>query len=149
MGDFDPTHHITGGVVFFTNGTVKLLLKWSKTIQMRDQVKLITLPKLQMCEICPYRALKVIFRLYSPGGMEPLFQCNTAYGWQVITDSRVRKSLSTSNRMMGLRKGFYTFHAFRCSGATLAYRAHTPIQQIKDHGTWTSECIWRYIVSDQ
>ena len=71
VGDFDPTRHITGGDVFFTSGTVKLLLKWSKTIQMREQVKLITLPKLKMCEICPCRALKVIFRMYSPGGMEP------------------------------------------------------------------------------
>ena len=44
---------------------------------------------------------------------------------------------------------FYTFHAFRRSGATLAYRAHVPIQGIKDHSTWKSDCVWRYIQSDE
>ena len=66
-----------------------------------------------------------------------------------MTDSRIRKTLSKLNQKLGLTKIFYTFHAFRRSGATLAYKAHVPIQGIKDHGTWTSDCVWRYIQSDE
>ena len=141
--EFDPTRHFTGGDVFFSKQNVRLLLKWSKTIQHRDSVRVITLPRLKSLSICPYTALKNMIKLYSPSSMEPLFQCYTNHGWQVLTDARVRKMLSHINVKMQLPKNYY---AFRRSGATLAYRAHVPIQGIKDHGTWTSECVWRYIV---
>ena len=147
--EFDPTRHFTAGDIFFDKQSVKLLLKWSKTIQHRDSVKVITLPRLKSLSICPYAALKDIMRLYAPGSMDPLFQCYTVQGWQVMTDARVRKMLSHINLKMHLPKNYYTFHAFRRSGATLAYRAHAPIQGIKDHGTWTSDCVWRYIQTHQ
>ena len=57
VGDFDPTKHFTGGDVFFEKNQVKLLLKWCKTLQMNDHVKLITLPRLNSLSICPYQAL--------------------------------------------------------------------------------------------
>ena len=66
-----------------------------------------------------------------------------------MTNSRIGKTLSKLIQKLGLAKKFYTFHAFRRSGATLAYRAHVPTQDIKDHGTWTSNCVWRYIQSDE
>ena len=107
--------------MFFSNNNVKLLLKWSKNIQTRDQVKVITLPKLDSC-ICPYQALRQLYKLYKPGDMEPLFQIYSTSGSQVMTDSRARKMLSTLNQAMGLTKNFYTFHCFRRSDATLAYK---------------------------
>ena len=76
------------------------------------------------------------------------FQINTASGWQPLTDSRVRKALKSINITLGLNPHFFSFHSFRRSGATFAYNAHVPIQQIKRHGTWSSECVWRYIQSD-
>ena len=85
------------GDIFFDNQTVKLLLKWYKTIQQRDSVKVITLPRLKSLSICPYAALKDIMKLYAPGSMDPLFQCYTVQGWQVMTHARVRKMLSHIN----------------------------------------------------
>ena len=32
-------------------------------------------------------------------------------------------------------------------GATFAYNAHIPIQEINRHGTWSSDCVWQYIQS--
>ena len=49
---------------------------------------------------------------------------------------------------LGLDPHYFTYHSFRRSGATFAYNAHVSIQQIKRQGTWSSECIWRYIQSD-
>ena len=46
LSSFDPSRHLTGHDVFFTKKFVKLLIKWSKTIQSRDTVQCITLPKL-------------------------------------------------------------------------------------------------------
>ena len=83
--------------------------------------------------------------LYNPGSQSPFFQIRTAVGWQVLTDSRIRKVLENINQDMQLPSNFYTFHAFRHSGASLAYKIDTPIKEIKEHGTWTSDCVWRYI----
>ena len=41
-----------------------------------------------------------------------------------------------------------SLHTFRRSGATLAFNSNVAIQSIQSHGTWTSECVWRYIVQD-
>ena len=65
-----------------------------------------------------------------------------------MSDSRVRKTLSRIIRiiqLMGFPNGFYTFHTLGCSGATLAYQAQVPLSDIKDHGTWTSNCVWTHI----
>ena len=83
--------------------------------------------------------------LYNPGSQAPLFQIRTAAGWQVLTDSRIRKVLADINQHMQLPSNFYTFHAFRRSGASLAYDMDIPVKEIKEHGTWASDCVWRYI----
>ena len=62
---FDFSRHFTGADVFFQSKCVQLLLKWSKTIQSRDEVKLITFPKLGSSVICHYRVLKNLFILYA------------------------------------------------------------------------------------
>ena len=37
--DFDHTRHLTGNDVFFTDRYLKVLIKWSKTMQTRDKVQ--------------------------------------------------------------------------------------------------------------
>ena len=73
-GEFDQSKHLTGGDVFFDKNQVKILLKWSKTLQFNDEVRVITLPRLKSLSICPYRALKAIYKLYAPESNQPLFQ---------------------------------------------------------------------------
>ena len=145
--DFDPTCQFAGRDLIFTNSNVKMVLKWSKTIQNRDKVKVITLPRLD-CPICPFLALQSVFQLFHPADMDPLFQCFTSKGIKVMTDSRVRKVLASLNQIMGLLKGFYSFHCFQRSGATLAYKNRVAIEDIQQYGTWMSDCVWHYISLD-
>ena len=145
---FDFTRHFAGGDVFFEKNMVKILLKWSKTIQTRDQVKVISLPRLGSNPLCPYRALKFLFHWYNPCNNDPLFQFQYASGWKVLIDSKIRKTLSLINQKLGLAPHFFTFHAFRRSGASLAFNANVPIQEIQVQGTWMLDCVWRYIHDD-
>ena len=145
---FDPSRHLTGSDVFFTQDYVKILLKWSKTLQTRDKAHVITLPRLKDKLICPRNALKCLFKLYPMLPSTSLFQIHTSKGWAPLIDSIVRKSLSALNVALGLNPHHFTFHNLRRSGATFAFNAHVPIQDIKRHGTWSSECIWTYIQSD-
>ena len=148
LAGFDPSRHLTGQDLFFTKKLVKILMKWSKTIQTRDVVQVVSLPKLKNKLICPFRALKALSSLYPMSADNSDFQVEMKSGWQPITDSKIRKCLKSINMTLGLNPHFYTFHSFRRSGATFAYNAHIPVQQIKRDGTWTSECVWRYVQAD-
>ena len=64
LGLFDETRHLTGEDVMFTEDHAKVIIKWSKTIQTRDRIQCVTLPKLRNKIICPHRALRVLFRSY-------------------------------------------------------------------------------------
>ena len=128
VGSFDPIKQFAGGDVVFGKNVVTLILKWSKTLQTRDQVRSISLTKLQIPSICPYKALRSIFQLYNPTQNAPLFQVPTVNGWVPLMDSRVCKRLSQLNIAMNLPKNYYTFHAFRRSGASLAYHSKSSIQ---------------------
>ena len=65
LSSFDFTRHLAAGDILFDSDTLKVLLKWSKTIQLRDKVKLISLPKLGRAAICPVRALSKMLKMYS------------------------------------------------------------------------------------
>ena len=133
--------------MFFTKTFVKLLIKWSKTIHSRDAVQCITLPKLQNVTICPYSALKALFHLLPMSAHTSLFQVPTPSDLNPLTDSRVRKVLKVTNQTLGFHPSHFTFHDFRRGGATFAFNAQIPIEDIKRHGTWSSNCVWKYIQS--
>ena len=148
LSSFDASRHLTGHDVFFTKKLVKVLIKWSKTIQQRDTVQCITLPKLRDRSICPFSAIKELLKLYPMSPHTSLFQIPNLSGFVPLTDSRIRKSLQIINKKLGFHSAHFTFHDFRRSGATFAFNAQIPIQAIKRHGTWSSNCVWRYIQSD-
>ena len=148
LATFDHTHHLTGQDLFFNDKFVKLMVKWTKTMQNRDTVKVISLPKLTNSVICPFRALKALCKLYPMSASTSVFQVQAKASWQPLTDTKVRKCLKAINVSLGLNPHFFTFHSFRRSGATFAYNYHVPIKQIKHHGTWSLDCVWRYIQAD-
>ena len=118
-------------------------------MQDRDKCQILSLPKLKLPLLCPYRALGNILKLYKPADCDALFQIPSATGFHVLIDSRIRKTLARLNVKMGFPSNYFTFHTFCRLGATLAYNSNVSIQKIKHHGSWTSECVWRYINQDQ
>ena len=148
LTSFDASRHLAAGDVFFTKTHVKVIIKWSKTNQNRDRIHVLSHPWIRASNICSFKALKRIFRSYHPKHDQPLFQVKTNKGWSILTDTRIRKTLSTLNVKMGYHKHYFTFHTFRCSGATLAFNSKVPIKKIQRHGAWASECVWRYIKED-
>ena len=142
LSGFDSTRHFTGADIFYTSKYIKLLIKWSKSCQDRDKVQVFTLPKLKF-PICPFKALRVLQKLYTISESTSLFQYKTSNGWGPVTDTRVRKFLQKIRISLGLRPHY--FHVLRQSGATFAFEAHIPGHKIQCHRSWTSNCLWRYI----
>ena len=65
-----------------------------------------------------------------------------------ITNTKVRRHLKIILANVGLQASGITIHSLRRSGATLAFNSNVPLQEIQSHGTWTSNCVWRYITQD-
>ena len=65
--------------------------------------------------------------------------------WVPMTDSRIRTHLKNILTLLGKDSSYITFHTFRRSGATFAFNHNVPLQDIQRHGTWTSDCVWRYV----
>ena len=149
VGAFDPSRHLTPQDISFEPDCIKVVIKWSKTLQTQDRTHVLTLPRLCGSPLCPVRALRKAMAMYTPSGNQPLFQIYRAGKWQVIIDSRIRKVLSKLNVKLGFHPHNFSFHTFRRSGASLAYNSHIPIKKIKHHGSWTSDCVWKYIQADQ
>ena len=125
---------------------MKVLIKWSKTMQTRDAVQVISLPRVTNRAICPYKALKTLKKLYPMTEMHAVCQVRKPSGWQPLTDTRVRKALNSINITLGLDPHFFTYHSGM--GQYLHTTPMSPYSRSKRHGMWSSECVWRYIQSD-
>ena len=146
---FSPLEQLTRGDIFFAPPGAHLLVKWSKTMQTRDSVKIIKIPQLGAAPICPVQVLKKLLLLTPGGPNDPLFQVKDDRNrWVPLTDTKVRRHLQAILARLNLSQSQISLHTFRRSGATLAFNANVSLQNIKSHGTWTSDCVWRYIVQD-
>ena len=134
--------------VMFAPPGASLLITWSQTLQNNDKICLIKIPFLKDSPLCPVTALQVLLRSTPKGKNLPLFQILNKGSWVPLTESRVRKHFSQVLSHLGLQKSNFTFHSFRRSGATLAFNQNVSLQNIKAHGTWTSDSVWSYISQD-
>ena len=87
-----------------------------------------------MLKITPHSKNSPLFQIRSPAGT-----------WVPMTDNQVRNNLKNIFKNLNLPASYITFYSFRRSGATFAFHNNVPLQAIKHQGTWTLECVWRYV----
>ena len=143
---YSPLYQLSRADVFFAKLGIHLLLKWSKTLQNKDSVRLLKILALGSNPKCPVMAIRNVLSI-TPGTKNAAsFQYKTAEGCSPMTDTQVRHHFKMILARLQLQDASLTFHAFRRSGA--AFHANEALQDIQSHGTWTSECVWRYITMD-
>ena len=145
---FDISRHLGRGDVILGDSSAVLILKWSKTNQLRNKVHYVTIPVIPQSLLCPVLALKNMLAAIPGSKNDPLFTIPRRGCWLPLTDSIVRKHLYRVIKALGWEHHKYTFHTFRRSGASWAHNHNVPIPAIKDQGTWSSDCVYRYISSD-
>jgi len=147
-GQFDRSRNlIRNDVIFAAPGAHIIIrwtkIRWTKTLQGRDRVQVIQIPEINSDkQICPVAALQDMFMLYPHNKTSPLF-C-LPHG-QALSQGRIRDTLAHITSSLGFPPGFITFHAFRRSGATLAFNNGVTLQNIQVHGGWRSNAIWLYL----
>ena len=145
VATFSPLKQLARADVIFKPGKMIIIVKWSKTMQNNNQIKLITVPRILNSPICPVRAVSNLLTLTPRGPNAPLFQVEYNQEWVPLTDTRVKRHFTQILSRLNLAGAGYTFHTFRRSGATFAFNNNVALQNIQKHGTWTSDCVWRYI----
>ena len=141
---FDYTRHLSKGDVIFAQDQVLLIIKWSKTMQSRQEIRTISLPMLGSSPLCPVAALRSLLLLLPGEPNDPLFQIYRVHAQVPLMDSVARRHLHTVSNALHLSPHL-TFHDFRRSGATWAFHHGVPLSQIMHHGTWRSDSVWKYI----
>ena len=148
ISGYDPLKHLARGDIIFGPPGINLLVKWSKTLQNKDKVKVLKIPSLGKSSLCPVAALKKLLSSTSGSNNSPLFQVQCFERWVPLTHTRLRKFLAKLLKALNLTPWGYTFHSLRRSGATLPFNLNVPMQDIQSHGTWTSEAVWAYVTQD-
>ena len=91
---FDPLKHLSQADLIFAPPGINLIVKWSKTLQNRDKVKVIKVLSLGKSALCPVSAVKRLLAITPGSDNSPLFQIKCYHKWVPLTDTRLRKFLS-------------------------------------------------------
>ena len=148
ISSYSPLKQLARADIIFGPPGLHLVLKWSKTMQAKNAVRIIKLPQLPLSPLCPVNATRKMLKLAPGTADSPLFQIKSKSQWLPLTDYQLRKHLKGIMLKLNMSQAGITFHSFRRSGATFAFNANVPMQNIKSHGTWTSNAVWRYITQD-
>ena len=141
---FEVKKHLCVGDVLVFPTHLVVLIKWPKTIQSSQNATYIILPKLRDPTICPWIAFNNLKPLLPNSPNAPLFAINQLPCTELMVRSHLKKILTT----LGLDLATHSFHTFRRSGATLAFNLGVDMCNIKRHGTWRSDSVYKYIVTD-
>ena len=141
---FGNSRHLAKGDIITAQDQVLVVIKWSKTIQNRQEIRTISLPTLGSSLLCPAKALRSLLACTSGDSNAPLFQIPRPHAFTPLTDSVARKHLHTASNALYLSPHL-TFHDFRRSGAVWAFHHGVPLSPIMHHGTWKSDSVWKYI----
>ena len=66
INSFDPLKQLARGDIIFAPPGAHIVVKWSKTLQFRDKIKILKIPLLKNSCLCPVSALKYLLK-NSPG----------------------------------------------------------------------------------
>ena len=148
IAGYDHLKHLSRADFIFAPPGMHIIVKWSKTLQNRDKVKIIKVPSLGKSPLCPVSVVKKLLSTSPGSNNSPLFQIKCYHKWVPLTDTRLRKFFTKVLKALNLTAHGFTFHSLRRSGATLAFNLNVPMQDVQSHGTWTSEAVWAYITQD-
>ena len=113
---FSPIHQLSQRDLIFAPPGLHIIIKWTKTLQIRDKVKILKLPSLGSSPLCPVSALKNVLSLVPKGKNLPVFQVKTGLIWLPLTDTKARRHFSNVLQKIGLKDSDHTTltPSFRC-----------------------------------
>ena len=150
VSDWDPSRHTTWDDVHVSDKGILFKIRWSKTRQSSSDSAVIPLPALGSSPLCPlrawllYQAALEATQLQTP---TPLLVAITGSPGTPLTIPKFRAGFHQIMAAAGLSDRGYTPHSLRRGGASFLHQAGVLIPHIKTHGTWRSDAINAYLLS--
>ena len=145
---FDPTKQFTLGDFTFHPWGLLLKVVWSKTIQFRERVVYIPIPRIPNSPLCAFQAVVNAF-----GFIQTAKRTCHAFSWidhksllvHCLTYRSFLAKLKTCLGLLGYDTTKYAGHSFRRGGASFAFQAGVPVELIKMLGDWKSDSVLLYL----
>ncbi len=134
--------HLCRGDVFLVDDGLRLLIKWSKTIQARERTLVIPVLAIPGHPLCPRSAYEDMVAAIPASKNKPLFSLP---GGKPLTTHQYTTRLRSILTTCGLESKDYSPHSFRRGGATLAFESDVDPLLIKSQGDWQSDAYLQYI----
>ena len=132
---FDSNLHLCRRDATFTEDGVSLAVRWSKTIQYRQRILHIPLPRIPGSPLCPAQTLILALRLCNSPPSAPLFTYPTRKGWLPLTVQVFQDKLHKYLGMLNLNPSDYSGHSFRRGGHPLPWNVGFHQKSSRHRGT--------------
>ena len=130
---------------FNAKGVILSVYK-TKTIQFKQRVLTIPLPRIHNSILCPTQALHNYLHMVPAPGNFPVFLIKDSCSFfQPLLSSHYARVIKTLVSMLNLDTKVYSPHSFRRGGATFAFQAGAHPLFIKCLGDWSSDAYLIYL----
>lgn len=140
--------HLLRGDLEFSQDTVCIVLRHTKTIQFQERVLRIPLLRINSA-LCPYLAIRkhCVLTNCAPAASSA-FVCSNNPPFPPLTISVFLDRVKEVLAKYGNDPTLYSGHSFRRGGASFAHQAGVPLHTIRQLGDWRSDAYIKYIFDD-
>ena len=92
ISTYDPLKQLARGDIIFAPPGLHMIIKWSKTLQNKDKIKVLKVPSLGRSSICPAAAVKKLLSTTPGSNNSPLFQIKCYSKLVPLSDTRLRET---------------------------------------------------------
>ena len=117
-------------------------IKWSKTNQFGERMLQIPLVEIPGSDLCPFKAFKCMCQIVRAKDSDPLFSLPKK---KCITYTTYQSKLRETIAKIGLNPLDFSTHSMRRGGTSWAFSSQVPVDLIKSHGDWKSDCYQQYL----
>ena len=130
---FDPRKQLTRADFKIFPWGVPITIRWSKTIQLRERVVEIPLPRIPRSSSCPTAAIVNALRFTASGLVGAPWSVERQLV-QVFPYGSFASLLQNHFASLGFDPKLFAGHPFRSGGASFAYQPGVPIELIEGLG---------------
>lgn len=128
--------------VTYKDGNLLITMKWSKTIQFGERILETPLIEIPHSPLCPVAAYLKMCRVVKAKPTDSLF---TLLNGKPVFYQHYQLRLRQLIQEIGMDGNVFSTHSFRRGGCTFAFKSKVPIDLIKAHGDWKSDCYQQYL----
>lgn len=140
--NFDTTRTLLRSDFKFSDEGILLTVRWTKTIQFKERVLKIPLPRTNNA-LCPFLAVTKHFN--GTVGAKPGEPAFLSARNMPLTTSTFIKKLKSCLTQKGHDANDFSGHSFRRGGASFAHQCGVPLRTIQQIGDWKSESYSAYV----